>query len=1499
MADKTVKLKILLEAAGIVPTTKQLAALNKEMDKTKTASKTVSTSSNELKRNLEGVGQRSGSTGKDFARMSQGMGGLVQAYATVAANVFALSSAFLVLRKAADLSSMMKSSEDFSNRFGVSVTRITKQMQKASGGALDFAEALPSINKAISAGVGTEQLEQLTIAATKAAQTFGGSATEALSRFISASQRGRVEIIQTLGIIIKTEQAYKDYGATIGKTALELTALDRQQAILTATIAESQNIFDGITIDPNPFQQLLTTITDLKDVMATFITDAATPVIEFFNKSAAFAGVLIAVLVKTVSSRIIPALGDQIIATQVKSVESTRLALLAAQRAKRTAAKFEKEQGKTSTDTSIANIRKNDMEFKKSLGERIKMHKSFTKQIFNQEHQLQVAVLTEQRAAISREIKARAAGKGQQKIFVGTSDAALKKQLNTLNQIGASVENANISVKKLNISLKQTTTQVATFGIKAKAAMAGFKAETARTASLYRTGFAQITLGVNTSLIKSIGRVGRAWGKFAFDVVTFKGATVLGSFGRAAGRTAGLMVATLSKALGTITTLLIIVELARFAWEKWGDSILGISPAQRKVIDASEELESALTEVNNRTAEGIVKLGSNMPQSLKKLQDALKFTTGSFNSITDAIRNFQKAVVLGLGNLTPEESIKKLGGLKKELQDILDQRKVFQQTKNTKGLLELATPESIAKVKELRLGISSIEDVLKTLGDKSLPQFEAALSKAFNLAKIVGFDNVGALLEKELSAALDSGLLSNQFGDFGGAVLGQALSTAFASGDETRITEALVRIKAQFKGSEQEFAVFANGLLNVVSTFNSSISDLSLTTDSALASLKDVNSRIFTFVSGLDKVRASTAPNKEISAFILDINRELISLDNVQKGITKNSKLSELFGNPEELAQVKALLGFNKNLVVDIGQAQVRAASIQEHLILQQQSRLLGAQQLKILSIDLATINSRELKTDKDRVKQVQDRLKVERLITTQSIADANANIVAQQDVIKALTREGATKDELDIRNAELTILEKQRDALIAKGEAQDSSLDVERTTLDIQKDILENTKSQLSAQQKIEASNKNLAESTADYLKASKNIVTLQIKQVANEAALVRIKIARIVLEEKDENLRERGIGLAYLELEALEAQTREILKQDESRRARASEVGGGSVFTQAGMQEIAGFFGRAMQDEVNKLKSSFEILGNGFASTLFSTFDLAVDNLLEGGRDFAKVITEGLKASLREVFGEALKARIKDSLNSLFNIPTQESAAAARHTATMDAMMAANSSRFNLKYATEALTRVMSGKAAGTGGSGTIVSPVFKKGDNSQAGAFNGLLAETKTSANRLDEVKDTNVLGNEIAGTAAAIATGDSKSIMQAVFSLIPVLIAGFTSTATASALGTGGLVKGGLSNITPMAAGGITTGPSLALVGEGKTNEAVVPLPNNKAIPVDLKGDRGGDTINIEQNFDFSNASPDTIGQLRNEARAIEDRTFNRVFTEISKGGRYAKASGRRQ
>jgi tape measure domain-containing protein len=53
--------------------------------------------------------------------------------------------------------------------------------------------------------------------------------------------------------------------------------------------------------------------------------------------------------------------------------------------------------------------------------------------------------------------------------------------------------------------------------------------------------------------------------------------------------------------------------------------------------------------------------------------------------------------------------------------------------------------------------------------------------------------------------------------------------------------------------------------------------------------------------------------------------------------------------------------------------------------------------------------------------------------------------------------------------------------------------------------------------------------------------------------------------------------------------------------------------------------------------------------------------------------------------------------------------------------------------------------------------------------------------------------------------------------------------------------GGIASGGF---TAFANGGMVTGPTMGLVGEGKYNEAIVPLPDGRSIPVQMKGPGGG-------------------------------------------------------
>ena len=90
----------------------------------------------------------------------------------------------------------------------------------------------------------------------------------------------------------------------------------------------------------------------------------------------------------------------------------------------------------------------------------------------------------------------------------------------------------------------------------------------------------------------------------------------------------------------------------------------------------------------------------------------------------------------------------------------------------------------------------------------------------------------------------------------------------------------------------------------------------------------------------------------------------------------------------------------------------------------------------------------------------------------------------------------------------------------------------------------------------------------------------------------------------------------------------------------------------------------------------------------------------------------------------------------------------------------------------------------------------------------------------------------------------------------------------------------------------AKGGVVNKPTLGLVGEGAYNEAVVPLPNGKAIPVDMK-QQAGNTVNTNITVNVDNQggtqtemTGDQAGKL---GKAIDNAVKRVILEERRPGG----------
>jgi hypothetical protein len=109
----------------------------------------------------------------------------------------------------------------------------------------------------------------------------------------------------------------------------------------------------------------------------------------------------------------------------------------------------------------------------------------------------------------------------------------------------------------------------------------------------------------------------------------------------------------------------------------------------------------------------------------------------------------------------------------------------------------------------------------------------------------------------------------------------------------------------------------------------------------------------------------------------------------------------------------------------------------------------------------------------------------------------------------------------------------------------------------------------------------------------------------------------------------------------------------------------------------------------------------------------------------------------------------------------------------------------------------------------------------------------------------VSAVGVAAGSVMGIAAGIGQikeGGTSNILGGVGSLLMSaggFLGGFGSL---FGFANGGVARGGIGPIKPFANGGTVSGPTLGLIGEGKYNEAIVPLPDGRSIPVQMRGNQ---------------------------------------------------------
>ena len=328
MADSSVLLEVIVEGKNIKLVQREVeelgAAVNRtsmeqdkaatSTDKTTKAQNKQTKSGRDLYNNQRSIINGSLAQGRANAKLASGItGGLVPAYAEIVSNIFAIQQGFSVLQKAQALDILTDNLNKVGAAAGRNLEAVADSLRNITEGALSARDALEATANATAQGFSTAQLEGLTRVAKGASAALGRDLTDSLDRLVRGTAKLEPEILDELGIIVRLDEATRDYAASVGKSVGDLTQFERQQAFLNATLEQGEKKFGSLadSTETNPYSKLAASFDDLVQTLLSLSNNVLVPITNFFSQNKlALTGALL-FFVQTIANRLTPTL-DQL-----------------------------------------------------------------------------------------------------------------------------------------------------------------------------------------------------------------------------------------------------------------------------------------------------------------------------------------------------------------------------------------------------------------------------------------------------------------------------------------------------------------------------------------------------------------------------------------------------------------------------------------------------------------------------------------------------------------------------------------------------------------------------------------------------------------------------------------------------------------------------------------------------------------------------------------------------------------------------------------------------------------------------------------------------------------------------------------------------------------------------------------------------------------------------------------------------------------------------------
>lgn len=166
--------------------------------------------------------------------------------AAITASIMALNKAWELMELGAKAEQQKQAFKNLAASLGMSADKIIEDLRRMSGETLSTSQIMEKASQAMILGIDPTKLAKMMEISRASARAFGKDVGFMFESIAVGVGRQSKLILDNLGIIVSAGDAYEKYAKTLGKSARELTEMERKQAFLNATLEAGERILQQI-----------------------------------------------------------------------------------------------------------------------------------------------------------------------------------------------------------------------------------------------------------------------------------------------------------------------------------------------------------------------------------------------------------------------------------------------------------------------------------------------------------------------------------------------------------------------------------------------------------------------------------------------------------------------------------------------------------------------------------------------------------------------------------------------------------------------------------------------------------------------------------------------------------------------------------------------------------------------------------------------------------------------------------------------------------------------------------------------------------------------------------------------------------------------------------------------------------------------------------------------------------------------------------------------------